>query len=505
MIQMRVKTLSFIAEFPLITTPDQEAELSIRLDAARQIYNASLGEALRILSLMRESKLWQQARKIKDKKERSAAFQTAVESLGFTLGSLYKFTKECRKACWIKDHLGSVETQTITKRAFLAVQRYSFGKRGRPRFKGVSRLHSVEGHSNKESIRYRNGTILWMDLDLKVLLDPRDPDGWQAQALACRTKYCRVIRRTIKGQDRWYCQLVQEGKPPQKDKNVVSEGSVGLDLGPSTIAIVSDVEAKIQQFCPTVQEPWKETRVVQRALDRSRRATNPDRYDEQGRTKPGRHRWNRSTRYLKLQAKLSETQRKLAAERKRSHGQLCNEILAQGKEIKTEKVSYVSFQKNFGKSVKVRAPGMFISLLTCKAENAGGSVTEINTQKTKLSQYDHTAGTYAKKPLSQRIHVFGDGKIEPVQRDLYSAFLAKHCAKDSLDVLQVEQAWTAAEPLLRRETSRWKQSAKESRSSTFRGENRQSRSPVEANHTPRRGRGGCNTGDSARAPESHGG
>jgi putative transposase len=40
---MRKKTPSFIAEFPLSATPADERALSIRLDAARQIYNACFG------------------------------------------------------------------------------------------------------------------------------------------------------------------------------------------------------------------------------------------------------------------------------------------------------------------------------------------------------------------------------------------------------------------------------------------------------------------------------
>ncbi|MDD2676700.1 MAG: hypothetical protein PHP75_04450 [Methylacidiphilaceae bacterium] len=58
---MRAKTPSFIAECPLRTTATDEAALSKRLDAARQIYNAALGEALRRLALMRQSKDWQRA------------------------------------------------------------------------------------------------------------------------------------------------------------------------------------------------------------------------------------------------------------------------------------------------------------------------------------------------------------------------------------------------------------------------------------------------------------
>jgi hypothetical protein len=43
---MRGKTSSFVAEFPLSATDVDEDVLAIRQDAARNIYNASLGETL---------------------------------------------------------------------------------------------------------------------------------------------------------------------------------------------------------------------------------------------------------------------------------------------------------------------------------------------------------------------------------------------------------------------------------------------------------------------------
>jgi hypothetical protein len=55
---MRATTSSFVAGFPLYTTAADEAALPIRLDAERNIYNASLGESLRRLNLMRESLDW---------------------------------------------------------------------------------------------------------------------------------------------------------------------------------------------------------------------------------------------------------------------------------------------------------------------------------------------------------------------------------------------------------------------------------------------------------------
>ena len=56
---MRTATPSFIHELPLRTTPHDAAVLEVRLDAARNLYNACLQEALRRLDLMRESKAYQ--------------------------------------------------------------------------------------------------------------------------------------------------------------------------------------------------------------------------------------------------------------------------------------------------------------------------------------------------------------------------------------------------------------------------------------------------------------
>ncbi|UWZ79794.1 hypothetical protein L9S41_19310 [Geoalkalibacter halelectricus] len=64
-----------------------------------------------------------------------------------------------------------------------------------------------------------------------------------------------------------------------------------------------------------------------------------------------------------------------------------------------------------------------------KAESAGGEVRDLNTRTLKMSQYDHPTGQYRKKPLSQRWHLLGD-ESAIVQRDIYSAFLAR-CVIDN--------------------------------------------------------------------------
>jgi putative transposase len=449
---------SFVCELSLATTPAQARALSVRLDAARQIYNASLGEALRVLTVMRDSKDWQHARTMAKGKERTACLRKIITDHDFKQSALDRFAIACKNACWIGEHLGSHEAQAIAKRAFAAVRQYALGKRGRPRFKGKRGLHSVEGKTNAAGIRWRDGRVQWSELSIPAMLDPIDRHGWQAQALAHKTKYCRIVRRALRGRDRYALQLVQQGAAPWKPKNSIGHDTVGLDLGPSTVAVVTDAHAVLERFCPTVTQPWAMIRRLQRAMDRSRRATNPTNYTSQGTVKTGAKTWLKSARYRTLRVALAEAERRLVSERKRAHGELANRIIALGHHIKTEDLSYKWFQSTFGRSVKVRAPGMFLDLLRRKAGSAGGQLVEFPTRTTRLSQTCHGCGAIVKKSLSQRSHTCPCG-VGPVQRDLYSAFLARHILNDQLDARQTTLAWPGAEPLLRRAASSCSQSA----------------------------------------------
>ena len=52
---------SFIHELPLKTDPHIEREIDIRFDMGGMLYNAVLGEALKKIDLIKQSKLWQKA------------------------------------------------------------------------------------------------------------------------------------------------------------------------------------------------------------------------------------------------------------------------------------------------------------------------------------------------------------------------------------------------------------------------------------------------------------
>ena len=182
-------------------------------------------------------------------------------------------------------------------------------------------------------------------------------------------------------------------------------------------------------------------------MDRSRRATNPDNYNEDGTIKKQGNRktvWNKSNHYLKYQDELKELYRKQADVRKYQHECLANEIISLGDNIYVEKMNFQGLakrstkteknekgrfkrKKRFGKSIANRAPAMLLSIIDRKLSYYGKRLIKIDTWSAKASQFNHFDGTYNKKKLSQRWNDFNGIKV---QRDLYSVFLIMNVASD---------------------------------------------------------------------------
>jgi hypothetical protein len=105
---------------------------------------------------------------------------------------------------------------------------------------------------------------------------------------------------------------------------------------------------------------------------------------------------------------------------------------------------------------------MFIEMLRRTVASTGGTLFEVPTRTTKLSQFCHGCGKTLKKPLSLRFHQCQCG-IGPVQRDLYSAFLAAYL--DPTDPIpscaQYVSPWEGAEARLRLAHERVQQRANE--------------------------------------------
>jgi hypothetical protein len=172
--------------------------------------------------------------------------------------------------------------------------------------------------------------------------------------------------------------------------------------------------------------------------------------------------WKQSKGYQRTQRRKAEKERKLATHRKSLHGRKVHEMVAVGNTVILEKISYKAWQKQYGMSVGLRAPGMFVAHLRRTVASTGGTLIEVPTGRSKLSQFCHGCGRCVKKPLSQRWHHCACG-VGPVQRDLYSAFLASILDQDHLipSCAQTVIPWEASEARLRAAHERVVQRAKE--------------------------------------------
>jgi hypothetical protein len=158
-------------------------------------------------------------------------------------------------------------------------------------------------------------------------------------------------------------------------------------------------EARLGLFCADLAPRIATKRRLQRRLDRQRRANNPQHDDEQGRCKKGRKTWHDSQGYQATRRRLAHQERTLAAQRKSLHGQLAHEIVAVGDTIITEQISYRAWQRQFGRSVGLRAPGMFLAILVShRCKHGRHHRARVSTSHTRLSQYCHGCGGYLKKP-----------------------------------------------------------------------------------------------------------
>ena len=195
--------------------------LQARLEAARALYNACLGEARRRWRLVRDSKAYQHARSLPRKTpERTAAFKAARAAHRFSEAALQAYAKDCRHTSrWIEVQLDAPVCQKLASRAYGAVVRLAIGKAKRVRFKGKQQLDTVEGKSNESGLVWRTKQVLWRGLSLPAQLPKGLPqtDPVLAYGLASRVKYVRLVRRRLL-LGKLGLSLLRETDPPKLGK-----------------------------------------------------------------------------------------------------------------------------------------------------------------------------------------------------------------------------------------------------------------------------------------------
>src|SRR5215471_5146520 len=327
----RNKAPTFLIELALLLDWGQERHVRGSLEAARCLYNALLGEANRRLHRMRNAPAWQEACTIPrtHQQERAQAFSALRKQYRFSEYELHEYAKGARVS-WIADHIESTMAQTLATRAYQAANRVCVGKARRVRFRSHGRgLASVEGKRNDVGLRFvldpgvgDGGFLLWNEQVIPALINWLDPVV--QHGLRHPIKYVRLIRRRAsspqaRGADgegnRYSVQIVLEGhaftKPKHEERG---SDSIGLDIGPSTLAIVGrQGKAHLVTFCEELAPDTRKKRRLQRQMERQRRANNPENYEGKGRVKKHgktRLRWKESKRYQATRRAHATTERR---------------------------------------------------------------------------------------------------------------------------------------------------------------------------------------------------
>jgi hypothetical protein len=439
----------------LLSEPFQDDILNHRLEAGRQMYNGLSGVMKKRYNEMVKTKRYRNLKESlnKNDKEKNKPVWAEINKIHKEYGfNDYSFQSEITPMQHhFKKAVDSASAQKIATRAWKSFEKLLYGDGKDIHFKKFGEFNSIESKSNNAGIRFNGTHVEWMGLVIPVALDSKD--WYQQEALLNEISFCRIVRKFIRGKYKYYVQLVLRGVPPIKvNKNtgevtrVIGKGDVGIDIGTSTVAYCSQSDVKIKELADRAQGCEYRKKVLQRKMDRSRRAMNLNKYNADGTFNKSnkRDKWANSNHYIKYQNQLKEIHRKQTAIRKYQHECESNYILSLGdtfyvenmnfkglakrsnKTEKTEKGNYKR-KKRFGKSVANRAPAMLLTILDRKLHYFNSSLIEINTQKARASQFNHIDGTYTKKQLHERWNNINGNQV---QRDMYSAFLIKNINPD---------------------------------------------------------------------------
>lgn len=481
----------FVLELPLQVEKYQADILNKRYEQLRQLYNYVQGKLLRQYRYFEQMKEYQACEKISQKKDffRSHPFQIKETLKGNKTAFKVSFDEYSIKGfieklvqkqvgpnmtyadlgftTYILDHLGTSVWAAWDKKLYdfkakrISFKKYgeldSFSSRrklvgGKVYFSGMElHLDTMELAIKMNGKQGNNAKFI----TLRMLHNPKhaEYEMWALKGGVDSVKVVKVVRRLVRSQHKYYVQLTIEGEKPQKGRTL-GKGIVGIDIGPTTVAVSGENVVSIDKLASKCDNIQEEITRLSRKIDRSRRANNPQNFNEDGTIKRGiRLVWNDSKRYKELRRELAELRRKQAAIRKQQHIDRANSLLKEGdtfivennpvkawsakkKETKIdEKTGKYKSKKGYGKSIGNHAPAMFVDILENKVKSLGGRFERVDTQNA-ASRYDFTDGSLTEHDRSERAITLSNGDTH--QRDMLAAFNLQHLKLDEAKTKQYD-------------------------------------------------------------------
>ena len=259
-------------------------------------------------------------------------------------------------------------------------------------YKRKDSLRCLTAKRNSTGIRFsldeknRIGTVKWQGLVFSIDLSKCTLYEWQA--LHSEICYCAVKRDKIKGKWKYYIQITLKGHVPDKfDKQTgelkrqLGKGNVGLYFTSTSLTVSTENGVKAYPLEIKNHED-KKTELLQK-MDASRRATNPDNYNEDGTSKEKSEikGWHFSKAYKKYRAELYEIFRKECEEKKLLQEIIANEVIASGDVFNCNKMDFKFLQRNLGKKIQSASPAMLKTTIERKLSYHGVSINEISYSK----------------------------------------------------------------------------------------------------------------------------
>ena len=321
---------NFIVEFPLKTEKYQEDVLNKRFEIGRQMYNSLVNVTQKRYKEMIKTKKYRTLLYLltgnkKSDKEIWQQINDIRKQYGMSEYSFHEDVKQMQKH--FKDNVDSFTAQKIATTLWKSYSKLFYSNGNKIHYKKYGELNSIEGKNNKQGIHFKDDMIIWNGLEIPVVIDY--DNYYEYQAMQSKICYNRIVRKYVRNKYKYYVQIVFKGNPPVKVdtetgeiKHYIGNGDVGIDIGTSTIAISSQSYVKILELADRVQNIENQKQKLLRKMGRSRRATNPDNYNEDGTIKKQGNKKvvrNKSKHYIKHQNELKELYRKQADIRKYQH------------------------------------------------------------------------------------------------------------------------------------------------------------------------------------------
>ena len=462
--------LDYVCVLPVRYSNRLARLVDVRVNIVRMIYNDLLGEIERRKDRSirgaknKISSLEKEGKKL-SKKEISKIYKENDKRFGYSEYSLNAYSKKFTQTWMNKDgHIGARNVSMIASRAFQSSEKCRYaerrknGKRPQVKFRkkgDIKEFPSTTQVTNPGIVIHNNEIYLkWSK--------GRNPAGWQKnpeqydcfkidtpgdyekrikQAILKDKEIVRYVTITSETKGKKllvYAQIHIKDKYLAKDISK-KEGKIGIDIGPSSIAVVAEdgwskrYDYRNEDLYKKFQQLEKDIYLLQRKTQRQREANNPNNYfiNKKGRSEPKKTNkkpvWHNGENYKKNLSVLRQKERAYNQLKKNEMGKIINEILEHGSMPLVEKNPYKAWQMcgRFARSMKAFSPSMFADKLQWGVKKRDGLFIDVDTYSTRLSQ-TCLCGNVDKKELYEREHeckVCGLGKDTRIDRDLFSAYL----------------------------------------------------------------------------------